>query len=101
MIEFRDIEVRYGTQIVLEKVNFRINKGERVGIVGPNGSGKSTLFRLIIGDADPDEGRVLIEENPRIGNVRQHLHPETRKVVGLFVILRTVAFVRGDYAGHA
>lgn len=91
MIEFRDIEVRYGTQIVLEKVNFRINKGERVGIVGPNGSGKSTLFRLIIGDADPDEGRVIIEENPRIGNVRQHLHPETPDETLLEYALRGIS----------
>jgi ABC-type Mn2+/Zn2+ transport system ATPase subunit len=50
MIEFRNIGVRYGTQEVIQNVNFRINKTERVGIIGPNGSGKSTLFRLILGE---------------------------------------------------
>jgi ATP-binding cassette subfamily F protein 3 len=73
VIEFRNIGVRYGTQQVLGEVNFRINAGERIGIVGPNGSGKSTLFRLILGEADPDVGDVIIEQSPRIGYIRQHL----------------------------
>lgn len=73
MIEFRNIGVRYGTQEVFSDVTFRVNKGERVGIVGPNGSGKSTLFRLILGEASADSGEVLIEESPRIGHIRQHL----------------------------
>jgi len=77
MIEFRNISVRYGTQEVIQNVNFRINKSERVGIIGPNGSGKSTLFRLILKEADPDTGDVYIEENPRIGHIRQHLKADT------------------------
>ena len=77
MIEFRNIGVRFGTQEVLENVNFRVNKGERVGIVGPNGSGKSTLFRLILKEAFSDTGDVLIEESPRIGHIRQHLKADS------------------------
>ena len=77
MIEFRNIGVRYGTQEVIQNVNFRINKTERVGIIGPNGSGKSTLFRLILGETDPDTGDVYIEESPRIGHIRQHLVADT------------------------
>ena len=77
VIEFRNIGVRYGTQEVLSNVTFRVNKGERVGIVGPNGSGKSTLFRLILGEAFADSGEVLIEEAPRIGHIRQHLKADS------------------------
>ena len=77
MIEFRNIGVRFGTQEVLENVNFRVNKGERVGIVGPNGSGKSTLFRLILKEAFSDTGDVFIEESPRIGHIRQHLKADS------------------------
>ncbi|MBQ7189810.1 MAG: ABC-F family ATP-binding cassette domain-containing protein [Kiritimatiellae bacterium] len=91
MIEFREIGVRYGTQVVLEHVNFRINRGERVGIVGPNGSGKSTLFRLILGETDSDVGDVIIDENPRIGNVRQHLHPDTPGETLLEYAMRGIA----------
>ena len=75
MIEFRDVSVRYGSEALFEHASFKINAGERVGIVGPNGSGKSTLFRLILGDVAADTGEVLTEGSPRIGFVRQHLEP--------------------------
>jgi ATP-binding cassette subfamily F protein 3 len=90
VIEFRNIGVRYGTQEVLGGVNFRINKGERVGIVGPNGSGKSTLFRLILGEAFPDAGDVVIEQSPRIGHIRQHLAAESESETLLEYALRGI-----------
>ena len=77
MIEFRDVSVRYGPEALFEHASFKINAGERVGIVGPNGSGKSTLFKLILGEMSPDAGEVLHEGSPRIGFVRQHLQPAT------------------------
>ena len=73
MIEFRDVSVRYGSEPLFEHASFKINAGERIGIVGPNGSGKSTLFRLILRDLTPDAGDVIEEGVPRIGFVRQHL----------------------------
>ena len=90
MIEFRNIGVRYGTQVVLENVTFRVNKGERVGIVGPNGSGKSTLFRLILGETYSDTGDVIIEESPRIGHIRQHLKAESETETLLEYALRGI-----------
>jgi ATP-binding cassette subfamily F protein 3 len=90
VIEFRDIGVRYGTQEVLGGVSFRINQGERVGIVGPNGSGKSTLFRLILGEAFPDAGDVIIEQSPRIGHIRQHLAAESETETLLEYALRGI-----------
>lgn len=90
MIEFRKIGVRYGTQIVLDGVDLRINKGERVGIVGPNGSGKSTLFRLILEETHPDSGEVIIEQSPRIGYIRQHLVAESERETLLEYALRGV-----------
>lgn len=90
MVEFRNIGVRYGTQTVLENVTFRVNKGERVGIVGPNGSGKSTLFRLILGEAFSDTGDVVIEESPRIGHIRQHLRADSQTETLLEYALRGI-----------
>jgi len=40
MIEFRQVSKRYGPQIILDRVDFRLLAGERVGLVGPNGAGK-------------------------------------------------------------
>ena len=77
MLDFRNISVHYGHQDVLTNVIFRVNKGDRVGIVGPNGSGKSTLFKIILGELSTDSGELIIEQNPRIGWTRQNPAPDT------------------------
>ncbi len=77
MLDFKNISVHYGLQDVLANVSFRVNKGERVGVVGPNGSGKSTLFKIILGEMSTDHGELVIEEKPRIGSTRQHPEPDT------------------------
>lgn len=76
MIEFRNVSVRFGPDALFENASFKVNSGERVGVVGPNGSGKSTLFKLILDQVTPDTGDVTHEGTPRIGFVRQHLDPE-------------------------
>ncbi|VVE73505.1 ABC transporter [Pandoraea captiosa] len=62
MIELTDVTKRYATRLgrvtVLNKVNLRIARGERVGILGGNGAGKSTLIRLISGAELPSDGIV-------------------------------------------
>ena len=60
MLDFQNISVHYGLQDVLTNVSFRVNKGERVGVVGPNGSGKSTLFKIILGELSTDHGELVI-----------------------------------------
>lgn len=49
---------RWGPHVVLDDVNFKIARGDHVGIIGRNGSGKSTLIRLIGGSEQPTRGRV-------------------------------------------
>ncbi len=77
MLDFQDISVHYGLQDVLSNVSFRVNKGERIGVVGPNGSGKSTLFKIVLGELSTDHGELVIEERPRIGSTRQHPQPDS------------------------
>lgn len=90
MIDFQDIRVHYGTQDVLDNINLRVNNGERIGIVGPNGAGKSTLFHLLMGDRQPDSGRVVVEGKPEIGYVRQHLSPAHEEETLLEYALRGI-----------
>ena len=45
-IEFEDISLSYGNRLILDKINFKISKGEIFGMLGPNGVGKSTIFNL-------------------------------------------------------
>ena len=76
MIEFSQVSKRYGGQVVLDAVSFRLLAGERIGIVGPNGAGKSTLFELIMGDCEADAGQVVRSGDIRIGHLRQQLDPK-------------------------
>ncbi len=75
MIEFRQVSKRYGGQVVLDRVDFRLLAGERAGIVGPNGAGKSTIFDLITGESDADAGSVERAKDIRIGHLRQQVKP--------------------------
>ncbi|HEY5621273.1 MAG TPA: ABC-F family ATP-binding cassette domain-containing protein [Pontiella sp.] len=75
MIDFIQVSKRFAAQEVLRSVNFRINAGDRIGIVGPNGAGKSTIFSLISGEIEADEGDVVLPKQIRIGHLRQQLNP--------------------------
>lgn len=75
MIDFIQVSKQFGTQDVLKSVTFRINAGERIGIVGPNGAGKSTIFSLIGHDIEADKGDIVIPRHTRIGYLHQQLNP--------------------------
>ena len=53
---------RYRTIEALNKINFRIKKGELVGYIGPNGAGKSTTVKILSGVLVPDSGRCEVLE---------------------------------------
>lgn len=90
MLDFKDISVHYGHQDVLTNVTFRVNKGERVGVVGPNGSGKSTLFKIVLGEISTDSGELIIESSPRIGWTRQNPEPDNEGETLLEYALRGI-----------
>lgn len=73
MIDFIGVHQLFGGQSVLDDASFRINPGERVGVVGPNGAGKSTIFALIAGELSPQRGEVVTPRDIRLGWLRQHL----------------------------
>ena len=90
MLDFKGISVHYWHQDVLTNVTFRVNKGDRVGVVGPNGSGKSTLFKIVLGEMSTDTGELVIECDPRIGWTRQNPEPDTPEETLLEYSLRGI-----------
>src|SRR5215475_6403634 len=58
VIELDHIAKAFEAQTVLRDFSTRIMRGDRIGLVGPNGIGKSTLLRIILGELQPDTGRV-------------------------------------------
>ena len=60
-IEFRDVVLAFDDRIVLNKLSFKVLKGETKIILGGSGGGKSTIIKLVLGLLKPDEGRVLVD----------------------------------------
>lgn len=71
MYELRKVEKKFPGVHALKAIDFRIGRGEIVGLVGENGAGKSTLMKVIYGAYQPDEGTITIDnvavrfQNPR------------------------------------
>jgi ATP-binding cassette, subfamily F, member 3 len=54
----KDLTLRPGSQVLLDKVSFSIDRSDRVGIIGPNGCGKTTLLKTLLGQMTPERGKV-------------------------------------------
>jgi ATP-binding cassette subfamily C protein LapB len=79
-IIFKNVNFLYKDQNfkVLSDVNFRIKKGEKVGIIGKIGSGKSTIAKLMMNLYEPTEGSILVENT----EIRQIDPVDLRRAVG-------------------
>jgi ATP-binding cassette, subfamily F, member 3 len=71
LIRIEKVTKRYQTDTVLEDVDFRVEEGEKIGLIGRNGSGKSTLFRLMTGEIEPDGGVVERMRRARVACLAQ------------------------------
>ena len=81
IIELKQVSFSYpGGPPVLRDLDFRLQPGERIGVIAPNGSGKTTLFHLIMGLAKPFGGEVTIFGQPRR---EERDFEEVRRRIGL------------------
>lgn len=63
-IEFKNLNFRYGTRkLVLENINFKIERGQKIAFVGESGSGKTTLSKLLLHLYSAESGEILINGN--------------------------------------
>jgi ABC transport system ATP-binding/permease protein len=56
--ELTDVSKSFGPRVVVRDFSATILRGDKVGLMGPNGAGKTTLLKLILGDLQPDRGKV-------------------------------------------
>ncbi|MEY2619983.1 MAG: hypothetical protein RL522_2985 [Pseudomonadota bacterium] len=85
MIQLRDVILRRGAKVLLDKVSVTLNPGEKVGLVGRNGAGKSTLFALFNGSLHEDGGDFSMPAHWQMAQVAQHM-PETEEPATDFVL---------------
>lgn len=88
VIEARGISHRFGNDPLIENLSLKIMRGDRIGLVGNNGVGKTTLLQILLGEIEPQEGRVKPGTGLQVGyfdQLRGKLDPD-----------KTVAGIVGD-----
>jgi branched-chain amino acid transport system ATP-binding protein len=78
MLRVRDMSVRFGGIVALDKVSLDLNRGEILGLIGPNGAGKTTLFNCISGVIRPDGGSIFFD-----GHSLTYAPPHVRARLGV------------------
>ena len=71
LIDLIEISKKFGEKVIFDGANFSINEGERVAIIGKNGEGKSTLMKIICGEYELDDGRIITQNGVKIQMLSQ------------------------------
>lgn len=75
MLAVQDLEIRVGARLLMSEVTFRVDTGDKIGLVGRNGAGKTTLTKTLAGEGQPSAGRIdrtgeigYLPQDPRSGD---------------------------------
>jgi ATP-binding cassette subfamily F protein 3 len=80
ILQIEDLCFSYGEKNILNNLNLKVFRGERIGIIGPNGIGKSTLLKIIAGQLEPQEGNMLFGHQVKpvyFDQEQQNLSPDS------------------------
>ena len=75
-MQIKDLYLSFGVQTIFDDVNLRIEENEKVGIVGNNGAGKTTFFKIVMGELEPDSGKVILPNGARVACLPQVISDE-------------------------
>jgi ATPase subunit of ABC transporter with duplicated ATPase domains len=71
LISTANITMQFGAKPLFENVSVKFGNGNRYGLIGANGCGKSTFMKILGGDLEPSAGQVMVDQNQRLGKLRQ------------------------------
>ena len=72
VVRAQGVRKGYGDLLLMEDMSFDLPRGGIVGVIGPNGAGKTTLFRMIVGEEQPDGGKLQVGETVVPAHVDQN-----------------------------
>ena len=75
------LTVAFGVDVILDKVSFSVNEGDKIGVVGVNGAGKSMLLKSLCGIVTPESGSVYLAKDTRISYLAQNAGFDSEKSV--------------------
>lgn len=81
MLNIHNLSISFGGEYLFEEISFRLNAGDRVGLIGKNGAGKSTMLKILSKEQEPDSGQIAMDKEVKIGFLKQDID---------FVLGRTV-----------
>ncbi len=73
LLRLENVELQFGTHVILDKVSLNLDKGDRLGLLGRNGAGKTTLFKVLAGDITPDDGERWLAPTAKLARLEQEL----------------------------
>ena len=73
MLNIHNLSVSFQGEYLFEEITYRLNAGDRIGLVGKNGAGKSTMLRIISGEQEYDTGSIAKEKEIQIGFLKQDI----------------------------
>ncbi len=82
LIRLEEVTKRFGTNTVLDRLNFSVDAGKHVTLIGPSGSGKTTILRLLMTLTKPDEGTITVD-GERLFPAPEKQVREARKKIGM------------------
>jgi phospholipid/cholesterol/gamma-HCH transport system ATP-binding protein len=85
-VELRQVSKAFGDNIILDKLDLTIYRGEAVVIIGPSGTGKSTVLRLIAGLIPPDNGEIYLK-----GQLRRGLIEDDQDLIRIALVFQQSA----------
>ena len=71
MLSTANITMQFGPKPLFENISVKFGEGNRYGLIGANGCGKSTFMKILGGDLDSSSGNVMLDQNERLGKLRQ------------------------------
>ncbi|MQY32260.1 Glutamine transport ATP-binding protein GlnQ [Streptomyces sp. RB17] len=82
LIRLENVTKRFGTNTVLDRLNFSVDAGRHVTLIGPSGSGKTTILRLLMTLTKPDEGTITVDGEQLFPAPEKQVR-EVRKKIGM------------------
>ncbi|WP_452227672.1 MULTISPECIES: ABC-F family ATP-binding cassette domain-containing protein [unclassified Lacinutrix] len=81
MLNIHNLSISFQGEYLFEEITFKLNSGDRVGLIGKNGAGKSTMLKILSKELEPDSGQLAADKDLKIGFLKQDID---------FVLGRTV-----------
>ena len=73
MLNIHNLSISFQGEYLFEEITFKLNGGDRVGLIGKNGAGKSTMLKILSKEMEPDSGQIAADKDLKIGFLKQDI----------------------------